>query len=153
MHELTVLVLLALYGEQVVLDTDTEVAFFVDSRLIGYNHAFFELVMLILGRNDVPAESCWRLVDTSKISETMSGSALEVFVHIPDWLSCQYIQRPSVVTIEEVCHTQVLHCSVYSCVIFLQFRCDMSQYCCSGNISRTFIISATCIAQKHTAFF
>ena len=79
-HELAIFVCGSFSDDEFVFSTDTEFAIFINTWFVCDDHTFFELMMLILARDDIPAEACRWFMDICEVSYTMSGSALEVKV-------------------------------------------------------------------------
>ena len=62
------------------------------------------------------------LVNASEISEPMSCSALKVLIKIPYRLTAENVERPSVVSVEEIGSAEVLHRTEDSCVVLLHLQ-------------------------------
>ena len=75
-HELAVLVLLAFTSEKFVLQTDTVASFNIDTRLVCDNHAFFKWLDFTCA--ELPSETCRTFVDVQKVSDSVTGSVIEV---------------------------------------------------------------------------
>ena len=106
-HKLAELCLFCFFAHDHVLMADSVSVFYIVSRLVRCDHAFFQ--HCIISRNYFPAEAVWSFMDIQQIADPMSGSVIKILSQFPQRPTCQIIQIYTCASLTEFRISQIQH--------------------------------------------
>ena len=118
---------------------------YLDAWFVCDDHAFLQLMVFVLLGTMYQRKPVGGSVYVSKISDAVTGTALEIQIQIPDRSSGQDVKIVSVASIEESCPGQTHHGADHCGEVFLHLLVNRAKDKGSGDVSGTLVVSATCI--------